>query len=80
MRGVRDPCKLSECQRSILEDVDAGSPSGACRGEWPGEVINEVESGQCILYLLDAVRVDLILARVGSQFASGDDKGWNGAA
>ena len=80
MRGVHDPCELSERQRRIVENVDAGPPSGACRGERPGEVNNEVESGQCILYLLDAVRVDLILARVGSQFASGDDKGWNGAA
>ena len=80
MRGARDPCELSERQRRIVEDVDAGPPSGAFRGERPGEVINEVESGRCILYLLDAVRVDLILARVGSQFASGDDKGWNGAA
>ena len=80
MRGARDPCELSERQRDIVENVDACTPSGICRGERPGEVINEVESGRCILYLLDAVRVDLILARVGRQFASGDDKGWNGAA
>ena len=80
MRGARDPRELSERQRRIVEDVDAGPPSGICRGERPGEVINEMKPRERFFQLLDAVRVDLILARVGSQFASGDDKGWNGAA